>query len=128
MRQVPGKLVRACLADCWFSVEHVNANRFDLTGHTSVITGAARGLSRATAVGPAMHGADVAVVDLDRDRGGDTVGEIMTLRRRAVAYGCDVAEEAAVHATAEQIHRDFSRIDILVTVAGSTARIPTAEI
>jgi NAD(P)-dependent dehydrogenase (short-subunit alcohol dehydrogenase family) len=106
----------------------MNTNLFDLTGKVSIVTGAARGLGRAAAVGLAMHGADVAVIDLDRERGGDTVGEIMALGRRAVAYGCDVADEVAVHATVEQIHRDFGRIDILVNIAGVTARIPTTEI
>ena len=103
-------------------------NLFDLTGKIGVVTGAARGLGRAAAIGLAMHGADVAVIDLDCERGGNTVGEIMALGRRATAYGCDVADEAAVHATVEQIDHDFGRIDILVNIAGITARIPTTEI
>jgi NAD(P)-dependent dehydrogenase (short-subunit alcohol dehydrogenase family) len=106
----------------------MNMNLFDLTGKIGVVTGAARGLGRAAAVGLAMHGADVAAIDLDRERGSDTVGEILTLGRRSIAYGCDVADEEAVHATVEQIHRDFGRIDILVNIAGITARVPTTEI
>ena len=106
----------------------MNTNLFDLTGKISMVTGAARGLGRAAAVGLATYGADVAAIDLDRERSGDTVGEIAALGRRAIAYGCDVADEAAVHATVEQIHRDFGRIDILVNIAGITARIPTTEI
>jgi NAD(P)-dependent dehydrogenase (short-subunit alcohol dehydrogenase family) len=106
----------------------MNTNLFDLTGKIAVVTGAARGLGRAAAVGLAMHGADVAAIDLDRERSGDTIGEIVALGRRAIAYGCDVADEAAVHAAVEQIRRDFGRIDILVNIAGITARIPTTEI
>jgi transposase, IS30 family len=59
---------------------------------------------------------------------GDTVGEIMALGRRAIAYGCDVSEEAAVHATVEQIQREFDRIVILSKIAGITARFPTTKI
>jgi 2-dehydro-3-deoxy-D-gluconate 5-dehydrogenase len=103
-------------------------NIFDLQGKIGVVTGAARGLGRAAAVGLATYGADVAAIDLDCERGSDTVGEIIALGRRAIAYGCDVADEAAVHATLEQIHRDFGRIDILVNIAGITARVPTTEI
>ena len=44
-----------------------------------MVTGAARGLGRAAAVGLAAHGADVALIDLDRQRCADTVGEIMAL-------------------------------------------------
>ena len=75
-----------------------------------------------------MHGADVATIDINRERCGETVGEITALGRRAIAYGCDVADEAAVRAVVEQVQRDFGRIDILVNVAGITARIPTTEI
>jgi NAD(P)-dependent dehydrogenase (short-subunit alcohol dehydrogenase family) len=106
----------------------MKANLFDLTGKIGIVTGAARGLGRAAAVGLATYGADVAAIDLDRERSGGTVSEIAALGRRAVAYGCDVADEEAVHATVEQIHRDFGRIDVLVNIAGITARIPTTEI
>jgi 2-dehydro-3-deoxy-D-gluconate 5-dehydrogenase len=106
----------------------MDTNLFDLTGQSGVVTGAARGLGRAGAVGLATYGADVAVIDLDRERCADTVAEIKALGRRAIAYGCDVADESAVRATVEQIYRDFGRIDILVNIAGITARVPTVEI
>jgi NAD(P)-dependent dehydrogenase (short-subunit alcohol dehydrogenase family) len=38
-----------------------------------------------------------------------------------------VADETAVQTVVEQIARDFGRIDILVNIAGITARIPTHE-
>lgn len=93
-----------------------------------MVTGAARGLGRAAAIGLANHGADVAAIDLDRERCASTLGEIAALGRRANAYGCDVADEAAVQTTVGQIHADFDRVDILVNIAGITARIPTGEI
>jgi NAD(P)-dependent dehydrogenase (short-subunit alcohol dehydrogenase family) len=98
---------------------------FDLTGKVGIVTGAARGLGRAAAVGLAGYGADVAAIDLDAERSADTVDEIAGLARRAVAYGCDVADEAAVRTTVAEISRDFGRVDILVNIAGITARIPT---
>jgi NAD(P)-dependent dehydrogenase (short-subunit alcohol dehydrogenase family) len=101
---------------------------FDLTGHLGVVTGAARGLGQAAAVGLAAHGADIAVVDLDRERCQSTVDQIAAIGRRAVAYGCDVADAAAVQAVAKEIGRDFGHVDILVNIAGITARIPTDEI
>lgn len=104
------------------------AGLFDLSEKIALVTGAARGLGQAAAVGLAAHGADVALVDLDADRCRSTLDQIETLGRRARAYGCDVADEPAVEATDAQIHRDFGRIDILVNIAGITARIPTTEI
>ena len=46
----------------------MHQNLFDLTGKLGVVTGAARGLGRAAAVGLARHGADVAAINLDRER------------------------------------------------------------
>jgi NAD(P)-dependent dehydrogenase (short-subunit alcohol dehydrogenase family) len=103
-------------------------NLFDLTGKVALVTGAARGLGRAAAVGFGTFGADVAAIDLDAERCRATVEEIAALGRRAVAYGCDVADQQAVQATVREIHHDFGRVDILVNIAGITARIPTADI
>jgi NAD(P)-dependent dehydrogenase (short-subunit alcohol dehydrogenase family) len=85
-------------------------------------------LGKAAAVGLAAFGADVAAVDLDCQRCSATIDAIAALGRRAVAYGCDVADEAAVHRTVDEIRRDFGRVDILVNIAGITARVPTDEI
>ena len=70
----------------------------------------------------------MAAIDLDAERCTATVSEITALGRRALAYGCDVSDENAVRDTVEQIQRDFGRIDILVNIAGITARVPTGEI
>lgn len=103
-------------------------NLFDLSGQVAVVTGAARGLGQAAAVGLAQFGADVAVVDLAVERCSATVQQIQALGRRATAYGCDVADETAVQKTVAAVATDFKRIDILVNIAGITARIPTHEI
>ncbi|MGO8750227.1 MAG: SDR family NAD(P)-dependent oxidoreductase [Thermoguttaceae bacterium] len=106
----------------------MNKYLFSLEGKTAVVTGAARGLGRAAAVGLAAAGADVAAIDLEAARCEETVREIMALGRRAIAYGCDVADQKAVCGIVAEVHQDFDRIDILVNIAGITARIPTAEI
>jgi len=101
---------------------------FDLTARIAVVTGAARGLGKAVAIGLANFGANVAAIDLDEPRCAATLSEIEALGRRAIAYGCDVSDHAAVAETAQRIHRDFGRVDILVNIAGITARIATTEI
>jgi NAD(P)-dependent dehydrogenase (short-subunit alcohol dehydrogenase family) len=106
----------------------MDKNIFDLSGKIAVVTGAARGLGRATAIGLAAYGADIAALDLDRERCRSTIDEITALGRRAESYGCDVADELAVQKMVEQIQKDFRRIDLLVNIAGITARIPTDQI
>lgn len=105
----------------------MNGQLFDLSGKTAIVTGAARGLGQAAAIGLATYGADVAAIDLDRDRCLSTIQEIQNLGRRAEAYGCDVSDSPAVGNTVRQIHQDFGRVDILVNIAGITARILTPE-
>lgn len=106
----------------------MNDRLFDLSARTAVVTGAARGLGRAAAVGLAAHGADVAVIDLAAADCADTLQEITALGRTCRAYGCDVADEAAVAATVTRIAADFGGIDVLVNIAGITARVATTEI
>jgi NAD(P)-dependent dehydrogenase (short-subunit alcohol dehydrogenase family) len=105
----------------------MNPMLFDLAGKTAIVTGAARGLGQAAAVGLATFGADIAVLDLDPERCQATVEEIRKLGRRAEAYGCDISDFEAVCETVRKIHEDFGRVDILVNIAGITARIPTPE-
>jgi len=106
----------------------MNGNLFDLGGRVAVVRGGARGLGKASAIGLAAYGADVAVIDLSADNCKDTVSEIQAMRHKACAYGCDVSDCDAVKRTVTQIRSDFGRIDILVNIAGITARVPTSEI
>jgi gluconate 5-dehydrogenase len=106
----------------------VNKDLFSLEGKMAVVTGAARGLGRAAAVGLAAARADVAAIDLEAARCDETVREIMALGRRAIAYDCDISDQKAVCRIVAKVHQDFGRIDILINIAGITARVPTAEI
>ncbi len=101
---------------------------FDLSGKIAVVTGAARGLGQAAAIGLAEYGADVAAIDLKAESCHETQREIESAGRKCRGYGCDVSDENAVEATVRQIAADFGRIDILVNIAGITARIPTDRI
>ena len=101
---------------------------FALSGRVAVVTGAARGLGQAAALGLAAFGADVAVVDLKLAACRETQDGIRKLKRKSQAYGCDVSNYAAVQRMVRKVRSDFGRIDILVNIAGITARIPTAEI
>jgi len=106
----------------------MKTNLFDVSGKVAVVTGAARGLGQAAAVGLATYGADVAAIDLKAESCDDTRREIETNGRTCRCYGCDVADENAVERTVRQMAADFGRLDILVNIAGITARIPTDRI
>jgi NAD(P)-dependent dehydrogenase (short-subunit alcohol dehydrogenase family) len=95
-----------------------DSNRFSLTGKVALVTGAARGIGRATAIALGQAGADV-VLGLQRaNSAGDVVSAIEAIGRRALALQMDVTRQdeivnAVAHATSV-----FGRIDVLVNNAG----------
>lgn len=94
--------------------------KFD--GDVLVVTGGASGIGKATALLLAQNGADVAIVDLNKNAGEAVCAEISALGRRAIAYRCDVSSFAEVEKTVKQISEDFGRIDILFNNAGIAPR------
>ena len=92
-----------------------------LTGKTALITGATRGIGRATALMFASEGADIAFTYRTQKEAADSLAtEIEALGVRAKAYQSDAADYAQAHETVEDIKSVFGHIDILVNNAGIT--------
>lgn len=89
-------------------------------GKVAVVTGAAQGIGAAIAGRLAEEGAAVAVIDLTADRAQATVDAIGAKGGIARAYGCDVADQAAVEAVFEQVVAELGGLHILVNNAGVT--------
>ncbi len=85
-----------------------------------VVTGAARGIGCALALGLADEGARIAVVARDLDRAQTVVDEIATLPAAppAFAVAADVSDDDQVAAAATRIDEHFGRVDGLVNNAG----------
>ena len=84
-------------------------------GRVAIVTGAASGMGRATALLFASEGALVAVTDLDLDACEAVAAQCGDNAR---AYALDVADKDAIERSVAQIGADFGRIDILVNNAG----------
>ncbi|MFB6815063.1 SDR family NAD(P)-dependent oxidoreductase [Streptomyces sp. NPDC056347] len=97
-------------------------DRFDLTGRTAVVTGAARGLGRSFAVGLAEAGADLVLVDLPGAEGIDaTAAEIEALGRTCRTYGQDLADVEALPGLVDTVRAEAGPLHILVNNAGTAA-------
>jgi 3-oxoacyl-[acyl-carrier protein] reductase len=90
----------------------------ELQGQVAIVTGAGRGIGRATALELARLGADVVVAELDKAAAERTAGEVGALGRRALALATDVTRRPDLAALVARTSADFGRIDILVNNAG----------
>jgi NAD(P)-dependent dehydrogenase (short-subunit alcohol dehydrogenase family) len=94
----------------------------------AIVTGAGRGIGRATALELARMGADVVVAELDRAGAERTAGEVRALGRRALAVVTDVTSRKDLAAMVEQTRSALGRIDILVNNAGIYRAAATLEV
>ncbi len=67
-----------------------------LAGKSAIVTGAGRGIGKATALRFAREGADVLVPDLDRETSQQTAKEIQALGRKGVPMQMDVTRMADI--------------------------------
>lgn len=91
---------------------------FRLDGQVALVTGAARGIGRASALALAGAGADVALGMHDRSRSDDLVAEIEALGRRALLLQMDMTKLGEVRAAIEETAAWRGRLDVLVNNVG----------
>lgn len=84
-----------------------------------LVTGASRGIGKATALLFAKEGAKLIINYLSSEKEAeDVVNEIKSLGSEAVAIKCDVSQESQVVSMIQHIIRTYTRLDILVNNAG----------
>jgi NAD(P)-dependent dehydrogenase (short-subunit alcohol dehydrogenase family) len=91
-----------------------------LSGKAVLITGGARRLGRAMALGMAQVGADVAITFLGSEREArQTVVDVAACGVRSFALRCDVRDEKSIRTMLREARRELGHIDILVNNAAT---------
>ncbi len=89
-----------------------------LKGKVAVITGAASGIGRATAIKFAGEGAAVVIADLNIEGGESAVRDCKENAGRAVFQKTDVSAEAEIKTLIARAITEFGRLDIIYNNAG----------
>ncbi|GGC00935.1 oxidoreductase [Novosphingobium endophyticum] len=91
---------------------------FNLEGKTAVVTGAASGLGRETALKLASVGANLWLVDVNAEALAETVELLAPSGREVGSETADLASPAACHAVIAHVVERFGRLDALCNIAG----------
>lgn len=91
-----------------------------LQGRVAIITGAAQGIGKATALRFGREGAKVAVWDINEEAGRQVVDQIIRDGGEARFYAVNTTDADQVTTAATAVNTDFGRIDILINNAGIT--------
>jgi NAD(P)-dependent dehydrogenase (short-subunit alcohol dehydrogenase family) len=100
----------------------------ELASRVAIVTGAGRGIGRATALELARLGADVVVAELDRVTADRTAGEVKGLGRRGLVIHTDVTSRPALATMVERTLGEMGRLDILVNNAGIYRAAATLDV
>jgi NAD(P)-dependent dehydrogenase (short-subunit alcohol dehydrogenase family) len=98
-----------------------------LAGRIALVTGAANGIGRASALRLAREGADLALVDREGDPLHAVAREAEAAGRQVLTITTDWTDIGAVHQAFGTIRQRFGRIDILFNNVGQSARERASE-
>jgi len=91
----------------------------ELGGRKCLVTGAAGGIGRATAVAVARRGGSVVLTDIQADPLAETAGLVERAGGRVLHVGpADVTDREAIDALARDVHSAHGSLDVVMNVAG----------
>lgn len=96
--------------------------QIDLSGRVALVTGAGRGIGKSISIALANSGADLAVVDINKQTAEATGREIASLGRRAIGLQADVSKSGEADLTVARAAEALGKVDILVNNAGIVVR------
>ena len=98
-----------------------------LEGKLAVVTGAANGIGRASALRFASEGANLAILDLEEEGLGKTAEEARALGVKVQAITGDCTSEPFLEASFRSIYDEYGFVDVLMNNVGQSARERASE-
>ena len=98
-----------------------------LAGRIAVVSGAANGIGRASALRLAREGADLVVIDREGDPLAEVARGVEGLGRRVLPITTDWTDATAVRDAFAAARRTFGRVDVLFNNVGQSARERASE-
>ncbi|MGA8847629.1 MAG: SDR family oxidoreductase [Nocardioides sp.] len=95
-------------------------DRFNVTDHVAIVTGAGRGLGAATAVALAEAGADVLISARTQKQLDGVAEAVRATGRRCLVVPADLSDLDAVASLAQTAYDEFGRLDTVVNNVGGT--------
>ncbi|MCA1032545.1 3-ketoacyl-ACP reductase [Bacillus timonensis] len=90
-----------------------------LNSKVALVTGAGRGIGRATAIALAKEGVNVGLLGLSMDNLEKVKAELLEFGVKVAAYSADVADLNSVTQAVEHVKSELGPIDILINNAGT---------
>jgi NAD(P)-dependent dehydrogenase (short-subunit alcohol dehydrogenase family) len=101
-------------------------DKYRLDGKVALVTGGSRGIGRATALGLAEAGADVAVASRKLPDLENVAAEIRKMGRKSLPVAAHVGRMDDISSLVAKVRDEFGRIDILVNNAGTSPALASS--
>lgn len=110
-------------------ISQTNLSRNDilLTGKVAVVTGGGAGIGLGIALGLAEFGADVVIIDINREAAENVAAQVQAKGRKALPIIADVMDRDAARNAIATAVETFGKVDILVNNAGGTRPIKLVD-
>src|SRR4030066_967185 len=96
-------------------------------GKISIVTGAAKGIGKATSINLGKEGCFVILTDIDTKNLNRTFKDLKSMGIKTAALSLDIANLKAIDKFYTYIVEEYKRVDILVNNAGIFSKTPILE-
>ncbi|MCL4143619.1 UNVERIFIED_CONTAM: hypothetical protein GTU68_042781, partial [Idotea baltica] len=102
-------------------------DNFLVTDQVAIVTGAGRGIGRATALALAEAGADVVIAARTQEQLDEVAAEVALLGRRAITVAADLSDLDVMPVLVEHARSELGGVDIIVNNVGGSFPRPLLE-